>query len=203
MNKLLQEFDSDNFLFRVQSINVSHSFFEDSASFAFGVLIPIVLIDSRQFFVLIIRIIQDCSHCIRSWSPILMYTQNMISNLPVSLRGCHVQYDKKKIEARKERVWQGNILMGLLASIVGSVKGISSSDDRAAGIQRRMNPRLCNGHRLLLHDFVNCDTILIAHLVKFIDADHTPVGQNHCTSLQLSLSGILISRHCRRQPDTG
>lgn len=45
---------------------------------------------------------------------------------------------------------------------------------------------------LLFHDFVDGDSVSVVHLVKLIDTDDSTVGQNHSTSLEVSLAGVLI-----------
>jgi hypothetical protein len=51
-----------------------------------------------------------------------------------------------------------------------------------------MNTSLCNSDSLLLHDFVDGDSIDFGHLVEFIDTHHTSIGQDHGTGFESSLA---------------
>jgi hypothetical protein len=55
-------------------------------------------------------------------------------------------------------------------------------------VQDRRNTRFGDGDRLLLHGLVNGDTILVAHLVKLVDADDAAVGEDHRAAFEEKLS---------------
>jgi hypothetical protein len=50
----------------------------------------------------------------------------------------------------------------------------------------------------MLQDLVDGDTVLVAHLVKLIDAHNTTVGEHHSARLELALTCLGILRHRRR-----
>uniref|UniRef100_A0A0A9CWQ7 Uncharacterized protein n=1 Tax=Arundo donax TaxID=35708 RepID=A0A0A9CWQ7_ARUDO len=61
---------------------------------------------------------------------------------------------------------------------------------------------LCNGHRLLFHNFMYSNSVLLIHLIKLIDADNTSIGKNHGTSLKPSFPSLLVRCHSSSQTDT-
>ena len=66
-----------------------------------------------------------------------------------------------------------------------------------------MDTGLGDGNCLLFHNFVDGHTVDVAHLVEFINADNTTVTKNHCTSLQPTLSRLLVGSNSSSQTDTG
>ena len=56
--------------------------------------------------------------------------------------------------------------------------------------------------RLLFHDLVDCHSVNIGHLVKFIYANDTAIRKNHCSGLEPSLASIAISGNGSCQTDT-
>merc|ERR1719330_478464 len=51
-------------------------------------------------------------------------------------------------------------------------------------VQHRGNASLGDGDCLLLHCFVDGNTIVDVHLVKLIDAHDATISQNHCSALE-------------------
>ena len=62
------------------------------------------------------------------------------------------------------------------------INWVSRGNHTTPGIQASMNTSLRNGHGLLFHYFMDGDPINIRHLVKFIDANDTSIGKNHCST---------------------
>jgi hypothetical protein len=56
---------------------------------------------------------------------------------------------------------------------------------------------------LLLHDFVNRDSVDLGHLVKLVDTNDTSIRQDHGSGFQPSLSRVLVSGDSSRQTDAG
>lgn len=80
--------------------------------------------------------------------------------------------------------------------IVTAKDGIRRRQDRGTRIQNRGDAGLGNGDSLLLHGFVDSDAVFVAHLVKFVDANHSAVGEDHGTALEVEFAcgGIALYR---------
>jgi len=83
-----------------------------------------------------------------------------------------------------------------------SVDRVRSGDYTASRVESSMNAGLCNGHGLLLHDFVYGDPVDIGHFVKLIYADNTSVRENHGSGLQSPFSSFTVGRHSSGETDT-
>jgi hypothetical protein len=66
-----------------------------------------------------------------------------------------------------------------------------------------VNAGLCDGHSLLLHDFVNGDPVDIGHFVEFVYADDTSICENHGAGFQPPFSSFTVGRHSCGETDTG
>lgn len=93
--------------------------------------------------------------------------------------------------------------MGGLFAVVPSIEGIRSSQDRRSGIQRCSDTCLGNRHSLLFHHFVDCCSIVLAHLVELIDTADSHVGQDQSPSLKEDLIGHWVHDDGCGQPHTG
>ena len=49
---------------------------------------------------------------------------------------------------------------------------------------------------MLLHGFVDRNSVLRAHFIKLIDADDATVGENHGASLKLKLASGVVLDDC-------
>mmetsp|Transcript_42322 Transcript_42322/g.122390 ORF Transcript_42322/g.122390 Transcript_42322/m.122390 type:complete len:469 (+) Transcript_42322:1353-2759(+) len=58
-----------------------------------------------------------------------------------------------------------------------------------------MHASLRDGDALLLHGLVNRNAVILAHLVKLVDADDAAICADHCTSLKGKLPGATLARH--------
>src|SRR5262249_15407976 len=65
-----------------------------------------------------------------------------------------------------------------------AIDWVGCGEHAAAGVQRGVDAGLGDCDGLLLHDFVDCNAVDVAHLVKLVDAHHTAIAQNHCTCLK-------------------
>lgn len=59
--------------------------------------------------------------------------------------------------------------------VIPTPYGVGGGQDARARVEYGCDAGLSDGNGLLLHSFVDSDTILISHLVKLIDANHTGV----------------------------
>ena len=58
--------------------------------------------------------------------------------------------------------------------VVGAVEGVCGCEDAAPRVERAMDACLCNCDSLLLHHLVNGHTVLVAHLIKLVNANKAP-----------------------------
>jgi hypothetical protein len=79
-------------------------------------------------------------------------------------------------------------LSGTLHVIISTEHGIRRSKDTRSRVQDGRDTRFGDGNRLLLHGFVDCDSILVAHLVEFVDAYYAAIGEYHGAAFQVELS---------------
>ena len=80
----------------------------------------------------------------------------------------------------------------MLEVIVSAVERICSGKHRGSRIQDSGDSSLGNRNSLLLHGFVDGDTILWTHFVEFVDADDATVGEDHRSAFQLEFSGSVV-----------
>ncbi len=73
----------------------------------------------------------------------------------------------------------------------------------APRIERRMDARLGNRHRLLLHDLVDGDAIDVGHFIKLVDTHDAAVGEDHGARLEAALARVLVGRDGRGETDAG
>lgn len=52
---------------------------------------------------------------------------------------------------------------------------------------------LGNCDSLLLHDLMDCHTIILIHLVKLIDADYSAISQHHRTCLKALVTSFAVT----------
>lgn len=64
-----------------------------------------------------------------------------------------------------------------------TVDRVGGCDHTTPGIQRGVDSSFGDSDGLLLHDFVDGDSIDFRHLVEFIDTHHTSIGEDHGTCL--------------------
>ena len=60
-----------------------------------------------------------------------------------------------------------------------AIDGVGSRQHATAGIQPGVDACLSDRDATLLHDLVDGRAIHVRHLVKLVDADHSPVRQHH------------------------
>ena len=84
-----------------------------------------------------------------------------------------------------------------------SVDRIRRGDHTASRVQSGMDACLCDGYRLLFHDFVYSHPVDIGHFVELVDADYTPICKNHSPGFQSPFSGFAVGRHGSGETDAG
>ena len=78
-------------------------------------------------------------------------------------------------------------LSGTPSFIVTTPDRVSCGKYTCARVEHGRDTRFRDGDSLLLHRFVDRDTVLVAHLVELVDTDDTRVGQDHCAAFQVEL----------------
>ena len=107
--------------------------------------------------------------------------------------------DEDHVETRENRGHEIQVIVAFQI-IPSSIDGVGCGENAASRVERCGDTSLKETHfclkerdhqrwihlgdrdRLLLHRFVNGHTIILTHLVEFIDAHDTAIGQNHRTS---------------------
>lgn len=117
-----------------------------------------------------------------------MHAEDVLGDEAVALLVDIVGDDKEQIETGEKRVGEGDVLVGILVHVVLAEDGVGGSDDRAASVERGVDSGLGNGDGLLLHDFVDGDTIDLGHLVKLVDAHDSAISEDHGSSFETTLA---------------
>ncbi|KAH3661303.1 hypothetical protein OGAPHI_006710 [Ogataea philodendri] len=131
-----------------------------------------------------------------------VHSQNVLTDLSVFIVGNLVRHHEQQVETRKKRVRKSNVLLWGLEGIILAVDRVGSCNHRTSCVQRRVDSGLGNGDGLLLHDFVDSNTVDVAHLVELVDTNDTSIRKNHRTGLQPSFSRLLVAGNCGSQTDT-
>lgn len=80
--------------------------------------------------------------------------------------------------------------------VISSKYWISRSQNTGSRVQYSGDTRFRDRNSLLLHCFVNGDSILVSHFIKFIDTDYSSICQYHGSAFQEEFSlcgGIVVS----------
>lgn len=105
--------------------------------------------------------------------------------------GVHViKHHKQKVKAGEQRIGKVDVFGHAEGVIIRAIQRVGSRQHTAACMQRGVDARLGDGDRLLFHDFVHRYAIVVAHLVKLVNAHHAPVGKHHRPGFQLALSCV-------------
>jgi|LauGreDrversion4_2_1035121.scaffolds.fasta_scaffold81951_3 hypothetical protein len=133
---------------------------------------------------------------------VAMVRYDSFSNLSIILGVFLIKHNEEEIKTGEKRVWETNILSNWLVSSIFSIYGIGSSNYTAASIEGNMDACLCDGNSLLLHDFMNCDSIDIVHLVKLINANDASVSKDHSAGFKMFFTSIFVNGHCCSETNT-
>lgn len=104
--------------------------------------------------------------------------------------------DAQDVESRQDGLGQLDVLTEGYCAVVAPANRVSGSDDSAASLQSRDDTSLGDGDSLLLHRFVDGCSVLVVHLVEFVDQASTLVSKHERTTFQSPFSRKRIS------PDT-
>mmetsp|Transcript_380 Transcript_380/g.772 ORF Transcript_380/g.772 Transcript_380/m.772 type:complete len:235 (-) Transcript_380:1318-2022(-) len=127
--------------------------------------------------------------------PLPMRFENVLRELDVILLGDVVQEEKLQIEAGQKRSGQVHVLHGRPRRVVPAKLRVGRRKDRSARIQGRGDTCLRDGDGLLFHHFVDCRTIVLLHLVEFIDATDAAVRQNQSAAFQMHFIRLLVAHY--------
>lgn len=89
---------------------------------------------------------------------------------------------------RRDRFGAVPHLSRRLHVVVSSPNRVGGSEDARARVQNSCDAGLGDRDGLLFHRLVNCDPVLVAHLIELVNADDARVGQNHRAALKEELS---------------
>ena len=101
---------------------------------------------------------------------------------PVALLVMLILDDEDHVETRQDRFRQLDVLAEGNRAVVAATNGIGSCNNGTARLKRSDNAGLGDGNGLLLHGFVDRGTVLVVHLVEFVNAADTAVTQDESTT---------------------
>ena len=79
----------------------------------------------------------------------------------------------------------GNYLSRTLHVVISTEYRVRRCQYTRSRVQDSRDTGFGDGNGLLLHRFVDRYSILVSHLVEFVDADHTAIGKHHGTAFQV------------------
>mmetsp|Transcript_13172 Transcript_13172/g.26438 ORF Transcript_13172/g.26438 Transcript_13172/m.26438 type:complete len:288 (+) Transcript_13172:1033-1896(+) len=129
----------------------------------------------------------------------VVQTHQVLGQFAVRVGVGSIQDEIDQIESTQKGRRQLDVFYDAEIRIVPRFNGIRGRQDRCARVQTRNDPRLCNGHRLLFHGLVQYRPRGIRHLVEFIDAADTAIGQDEGTALQDQIAGFRVTNHRSRE----
>ena len=106
----------------------------------------------------------------------------MLGNRAIARLIVLVLHDKDHVKPAENRGLEVNVLAGRLQIVITAPHGIRSRQHRRSAVEHGRYASLCNRDRLLLHCLMDCNAVLVAHLVKLINTDDSTVGQHHSTT---------------------
>lgn len=72
-----------------------------------------------------------------------------------------IQNNEEQVESREKGVGEAYVVLGASGAVVLTVDWIRCSHNTAASVQRCMNPCFCYCDSLLLHNLMDCDSIIL------------------------------------------
>ena len=119
----------------------------------------------------------------------------MSSNFLVERFKSLISNDENSIETRQNGRLEINLLGCVLKIIVSTIEGVRCRQDGGSRVENGRDTGFSNGDSLLLHSFMDGNSILWAHLVKLIDADDATISENHGSAFELELACSIILNH--------
>src|SRR2546423_5960429 len=83
--------------------------------------------------------------------------------------------------------------MGIFVAIILTKYGIGSCNHTASRVERGVDTSFCDRHCLLFHDFMDSNSINVAHFVKLINTDYSSITENHGACFKSPLARLFIS----------
>lgn len=107
-----------------------------------------------------------------------------------------IQNNEDKIKTGKKGICHADIFRWWLVFVVFTVYGICCCNDGASCVERAMNTSFCNCDCLLFHNFMDCYSISIVHLIKLINTNNTSICQHHCTCFKSFFTSLSLRNNC-------
>src|ERR1700728_2084238 len=107
----------------------------------------------------------------------------MLCNLLVTVSVVVVTYDENHVKTRQDRGLEVNVLARTLEVIVAAKDWVCRRKYRGTCIENGSDAGFGNRNSLLFHGLVDSNSVLVAHLVKLINANYTSIGQYHRATL--------------------
>ncbi|GIX65589.1 YfcC family protein [Babesia caballi] len=129
--------------------------------------------------------------------------QHRLGDALVLHLGGGVPHDENEVETGYQRALEAELLGHVHVLTPAAVEGVGGGKDGAASVERGVDAGLGNRHGLLLHHFVDGNTVVGLHLVEFVNADHATVAHDHGAALHAALASVLVSDHGGGEADAG
>ncbi|OSX69559.1 hypothetical protein BU14_1395s0002 [Porphyra umbilicalis] len=120
-----------------------------------------------------------------------------LRNVGVGGRVALVEDDKKEVKAAHNRGGHGHILLERPRPVVAAADRVGRRQHRRARHERRVDARLGERNRLLLHRFVDGDLVRRVHLVKLVNRAHAVIREHQRARLDAKLARLHILGHRR------
>ena len=101
--------------------------------------------------------------------------------------------DENHVEAGEDGGLKIDVFPGRLEVVVASEDWIRGREDRCSGVEDGRDAGFGDRDGLLFHGFVDGDSVLVSHLVEFVDADDAAVGEDHGSAFEVEFSGVGVS----------
>ena len=132
----------------------------------------------------------------------MSHTITCPSGLTGRIRGMKVREERVLADRKLAKSGgQVDILLDRPLWIISSERRIGGGKNRNSRVQRRVDTRLGNRDRLLLHHLMNRRTILFLHFVEFVNAANALIGKDECATFERHLAGERVLDDRRRETD--
>jgi hypothetical protein len=118
------------------------------------------------------------------------------SNLFIKVFFTVISDNEDSIKTREDTGLEVNLLGSVLEVIVTSKQRVSSSKYGCPGVQDSCDSSLSDGDGLLLHGFVDSNTVTRLHLIELINAYYSAVGQDHSSAFKLEFTSNGVFDDC-------
>ena len=104
-----------------------------------------------------------------------------------------VSYNEYGIKSWQNRALEINLLSCMFQIVIPAKKRVRGCQYRWTRIQDCGDSSFCNRDGLLLHGFMNCNSILWSHFIKLVNAYNASIGKDHSSSFKLEITTAWIS----------